>query len=63
MNYSQIQERIDEILRDSRLSYPTASIHINAGLAFIQIQLQVELHTLQRVLGVELTNIKELRGE
>ena len=59
----EIQKRIDEILTDERLSYKTASININAPLAMMQLAMEVELHTLQRVLQVPLTNFKELRKE
>jgi hypothetical protein len=59
----EIQQRIDEILEDERLSYKTATIFGNSPLAIIQWGLEVELHTLQSVLGVEKTNIKKLRGE
>lgn len=57
----KIQERIDEILADERLSYPAANIQINAPLALIQLSMEVELHTLQRVLQVPLTNFNDLR--
>ena len=63
MNKEQIQNRIDEILSDERLSYKTALVFSNAPLAMIQSSLQVELHTLQRVSGVKLTDIKKLRNE
>lgn len=57
----KIQQRIDEILADDRLSYPAANIQINAPLALIQLSMEVELHTLQRVLQVPLTNFNDLR--
>jgi hypothetical protein len=63
MNKDQIKKRINEILKDERLSYKSATIFENAPLAFIQHGMEVELYTLQKVLGVELTNIKKLRGE
>lgn len=63
MNETQIKARIAEILADKRLSYKTANVFTNAPLAFIQYGLQTELHTLQKVLGVELTDIDVLRGE
>ena len=63
MNKEQIQKTIDEILADERLSYATATVFSNAPLAMIQYGMQVELHTLQNVLGVERTNISKLRGE
>lgn len=63
MDKEQIQQRIDEILSDERLSYPTANVFINAPLALVQVQLQTELWTLEKVLGKETTNIKKLRGE
>ena len=59
----QIEERIAEILKDERLSYKTATISVNTPLALIQYGLEVELHTLQKVLEIELTNIKTLRNE
>lgn len=63
MNEEQIKKRIEEILSDERLSYPTATVFANAPLALMQYGMEVELHTLQKVLGVECTNIKKLRGE
>jgi hypothetical protein len=63
MNEEQIKTRIAEILADERMSYKTATVFANSPLALIQWGLETELHTLQKVLGVELTNIKQLRGE
>lgn len=63
MSEDEIKSRIEEILSDQRLSYKTARIQINAPLALIQLQLETELHTLQKVIGVQRTNIFELRGE
>lgn len=59
----KIKTRIAEILADERISYKTATVFANSPLALIQWGLETELHTLQKVLGVELTNIKQLRGE
>lgn len=63
MTKIEIESRINEILSDERIAYKTANVFTNAPLALIQIGLQTELHTLQKVIGVEATNIKELRGE
>ena len=63
MTTDDITSRIKEILKDKRLSYPTANLFANAPLALIQLQMEVELHTLQKVLQIKPTNIKELRGE
>jgi hypothetical protein len=63
MNKQEIEKRIDEILSDERLSYKTASLFSNGLLALIQLSLEVELHTLQKVIGVDLTDIKKLRNE
>lgn len=57
----QIQKRIDEILSDDRLSYGAADVFTNAPLALIQLSMEVELHALQRVLEVPLTDFNELR--
>ena len=62
MDKEQINARINEILADERISYKPADIFSNAPLALIQLSLEVELHTLQKVLGAELTNFKELRA-
>jgi hypothetical protein len=59
----QIQKRIYEILADERLSYPTATIYANAPLALIQFELEVELHTLQKVMNIQRTDIDAMRGE
>lgn len=63
MKKQEIRKRIDEILADERLSYPSATVFENAPLALIQLSLEVELHTLQKVIGAERTSIKRLRGE
>jgi len=63
MNEKEIQKRIDEILADSRMSGKTAVVFSNAPLALIQTSMESELHTLQKVIGVEPTNFKLLRGE
>ncbi len=63
MNTEQINKRINEILTDDRFLDKSATVFINAPLALIQYGMEVELHTLQKVLGVELTNVKKLRGE
>jgi len=63
MNKKQIKERINEILNDSRTTAKTATVFENAPLALIQYGLTTELHTLQKVLGLPLTKISELRGE
>lgn len=59
----ELEKRIKEILADERLSYKTAVIFSNAPLALIQLELETELHTLQRILEIPLTNIKALRKE
>ena len=61
MSEAQIAAKIDEILADEVLSYPAADIFINAPLALVQLAMEVKLHTLQDVLGVERTNFKKLR--
>jgi hypothetical protein len=63
MKKEDIQKRIDEILLDSRLLDKTANVFVNAPLALIQYSLETELHTLQKVLDIELTNIKKIRHE
>jgi hypothetical protein len=63
MSKEEIQNRIDMILSDERIAYKTASVFTNAPLALIQLSLMTELHTLQKVIGQPLTNIKKLRGE
>lgn len=63
MSEEQIQKRISEILEDERFSYKSADIFTNAPLALIQLSMEVELHTLQKVLGIKLTNIKDWRKE
>jgi hypothetical protein len=59
----EIKEKIQRILSDERLSYPTAVVFSNAPLALIQHAMVTELHTLQWVIGEPLTEIKKLRGE
>lgn len=62
-NESKIKARIKEILADERLAYKTATVDMNAPLALIQLSMTTQLHTLQNVLGVKLTDINKLRGE
>lgn len=57
----EILQRIDEILKDERLSYPTATLVVNAPLALIQYGMEIELHTLQKIIGQPLTDINALR--
>jgi hypothetical protein len=59
----EIHKRINEILSDGRLSYKTADIFTNAPLALIQLEMETELHILENVLELPLTNIKKLRKE
>ncbi len=59
----EIEQEINEILSDERLSYKTAVVFTNAPLALVQFALETKLHTLQWVIGVERTDIKKLRGE
>jgi hypothetical protein len=59
----EIHKRINEILTDERLSYKTADIFTNAPLALIQLEMETELHILENVLELPLTNIKKLRKE
>jgi len=47
----EIKDRISEIKKDDRLTYPTATVFGNAPLALVQITLTTELHTLERVIG------------
>lgn len=63
MDKSQIEERIKAILADDRLTYKTASVFENAPLALVQLSLTTELNTLERVLGLPLTNVEKLRHE
>lgn len=53
----EIQKRIDEIKADERLSYPTATVFVNAPLALIQYGLTTELYALEKVLGLPYTKI------
>ena len=62
MNEDQINARINELLADERLSYKAENIFSNAPLALIQLTMETELHTLQKVLGAKLTSFKELRA-
>ena len=47
----EIQEKLKEIESDERLSYPPASIFLNAPLALIQIELETKARTLKWILG------------
>lgn len=57
----EILKRIKEIKSDERLSYESADIFSNAPLALIQLSMKTELHTLEKVLQIPLTNFKKLR--
>lgn len=52
-NFERVLDRIDIIKMDERLYYPSATIFANAPLAIIQIDLTVELNTLERMVGLE----------
>lgn len=53
INIAAIRDRIAIIKLDERLTYPHANVFVNAPLAIVQIQLTTELHTLERILGIE----------
>ncbi len=57
----QITARLNELLADDRISYPAATVFANAPLALIQTAMETEVHALQRVLEVPLTNFETLR--
>lgn len=63
MTDEEIQNRIAEIVADGRLSQETATVFVNAPLALVQMSMSAELHTLQKVLGVPLTKIKDLQNQ
>lgn len=46
----EIKERLAKILKDKRLSYPSATVFNNAPLALIQESLETERDTLEWVL-------------
>ncbi len=52
-NKEQIEEEIKKIESDERLSYPTATIDINAPLALIQLEMETKLKVLKWVLYEE----------
>ena len=54
MTKEEIKARLEEIESDERLSYPVATIQINAPLALVQVALATEARTLRRVLGLPL---------
>ena len=43
----EIEEKIKELESDERLSYPTATIDINAPLALIQLRLESKIAALK----------------
>ncbi len=57
----EITARLNELLADERLYYPAATVKVNAPLALIQLSMEVEIHTLQRVLQQPLTSFNKLR--
>jgi len=59
---SRMHDRINEILAEERMGYPSATIFENAPLALIQYGMEVELHSLQKALDIPLTEIASLRG-
>jgi hypothetical protein len=63
MDKGQIEDRILDLLADSRVADKSANLLTNAPLAIIQLALEVEINTLEKVLGVTPTNFKRLRGE
>lgn len=59
----QIKARIKEIKNDSVFKLKTADLFSNSPRAIIQIGMETELHTLEKVLGLPLTDVKKLRKE
>lgn len=53
----RILDRIAVLKKDERLAYPTATVGTNAPLALMQVALETELHTLERVMGLSLSKI------
>jgi hypothetical protein len=49
----EIAEKLREICSDERLSYPAASVFVNAPLALIQTDLEAKRRILQWVLDLE----------
>jgi hypothetical protein len=49
----QAKERLAEVEKDVRLSYPSADVRINAPLAMIQLSLGTERGVLMWLLGME----------
>ncbi|MFA7142706.1 MAG: hypothetical protein WC175_01820 [Candidatus Dojkabacteria bacterium] len=47
---AEILAKIEELEMDPRLSYPMASVFVNAPLALIQISLKTKIQTLKWVL-------------
>lgn len=49
---NEIRDRLNELMKDVRLTYPDASIQINAPLALIQVDAKATIHALEWVLGI-----------
>ena len=55
----EIEEMLKSIMSDERLSYPTATIDINAPLALIQLSLESKRDILKWVLDIVKTKEKK----
>ena len=55
---AEIQKRIDELLADERLHYPTATLDENGVLALIQLSGETELKSLCWVIGKPMPKLK-----
>ena len=54
----EIEARIENILADERIHYPTATVFENAPLALIQMSMETELRTLCWIIGKPFPDLK-----
>ncbi len=59
----EIRAKIKELESDPRLYYPPADVAINCFLAIVQTELNTKLSALYWVLGEEMPNYQELKGQ
>lgn len=51
----EVEKMLAEAKADERLAYKPADVFTNAPLALIQVSLEAQVHTLERVLGLPLS--------
>ena len=63
MNEAAVKALLEEVEKDERLYYKSATISINAPLALIQLSLETRVNALREVLEMPILNFEKIRKE